>query len=49
MVTVGGGSYFGDYNTVAQRCVFHLEDAFMMPAVGSRISFYITLDSGSDA
>ena len=44
-----GGSYFGDYNTVAQRCVFHLEDAFMMLGVGSRISFYITLDSGSDA
>ena len=44
-----GGSYFGDCNTVAQRCVFHLEDAFMMREVGSRISFYITLDSGSDA
>ena len=44
-----GGSYFGDYNTVAQRCVFHLEDAFMMLGVGSRISFYITLDSASDA
>ncbi len=45
-----GGGCFGDFSFgVADRWIYHNEDLFKIPGIGSRISFYITLDSGSDA